>query len=169
MKYEIFGNRDLPEEQRATPQGKQRIYFTCHPGDCNFFDSVCDMIWKHHRDCAVFYDEDPDNPEDMDNFESNIDCMQLIVIAVTRKFIYQETTANTVLKYAVKKHIPVLPVFKEPEIEMEFSRKFGDLQGLSPDSSDATQISFDEKLKKFLDSVLVGNELIEQIRAAFDA
>ena len=50
-----------------------------------------------------------------------------------------------------------------------FTEHFGDLQYLDPNARDETAISYDEKLKKYLNSVLVGDELAAKVRAAFDA
>ncbi|MCH5191681.1 MAG: TIR domain-containing protein [Oscillospiraceae bacterium] len=162
MKYKTRGN--------ASPQGKARIYFTGHPTDVKqYFESISDDILKLHN-CAVFYDEDPEHPEDADNFISRLDSMQLIVLAVTGRYIYGETFAhNTVFKHAMERHIPVLPILEENGIERDFDKKCGNLQYLDPNAKDDTAVSFEEKLKKFLDSVLVGDELVAKVRAAFDA
>ena len=47
--------------------------------------------------------------------------------------------------------------------------KCGDIQYLDPYCRDETAISYDEKLTKYLDSVLIGDKLAERIRDAFDA
>jgi len=43
------------------------------------------------------------------------------------------------------------------------------LQFLDKHNADTTAIGYDEKLQKYLESVLIGDELAEKIRAAFDA
>lgn len=153
----------------TSPQGIPKVYFTGHPADCKaYFKSISEQLLKLHN-CAVFYDEDPERPEDMDNFYSDIDRMQLIVIVVTGRYVYQDTFAHQVFQYAVKHHKPVLPILEESGIESDFNKKCGDLQFLNPNSTDVTEISYEEKLKKFLDSILVKDELAEKIRKAFDA
>lgn len=162
MKYKTKGN--------SSPQGKPRVYFTGHPKDCAaFLESISDMILKFH-DCAVFYDEDSEQPEDAENFMSDLDSMQLIVIVITSRYVYGDTFAhNVVFKHAMEKHIPVLPILEESGIEADFDRKCGDLQFLNPNVRDDTEINFEDKLKKFLDSVLINDELAAKVRAAFDA
>ena len=162
MKYKTRGN--------SNPQGKPRVYFTAHPADVElYFENITNAILKLH-DCAVFYDEDPEHPEDAENFISDLDRMQLIVLVVTSRYVYGDTFAhNTVFRHAMERHIPVLPVLEERDIEGDFDKKCGDLQYLDPNARDDTAISFEEKLKKFLDSVLVGEELAAKVRAAFDA
>ena len=47
--------------------------------------------------------------------------------------------------------------------------KFGELQYINPYSQDLTEISYEEKLKKYLESVLISEETAKRIRAAFEA
>ena len=96
--------------------------------------------------------------------------MQLIVVVITGNYVYNDTSAhNDVFSHAMENHIPVLPILEESGIENEFNKKCGDLQYLNPNTTDPTEISFDEKLKNFLDMVLIGDELAEKVRKAFDA
>ena len=154
----------------SSPQGKPKVYFTGHPKDCSaYLDSISKMILDLHN-CAIFYDEDPEHPEDEENFISDLDSMQLIVLVVTSRYVYSKTFAHDVVfKHAIEKHIPVLPILEESGIEADFNKKCGDLQFLNPHSRDTTEISFEEKLKKFLDAILIGDELAEKVRKAFDA
>ena len=162
MKYKTRGS--------VSPQGKPRVYFTGHPADVKqHFESITSAILKLHN-CAVFYDEDPEHPEDGENFLSDLDRMQLIVVAVTGRYVYGDTFAhNTVFRHAMARHIPVLPILEESGIERDFDKKCGNLQYLDPNARDNTAISFEDKLKKLLDSVLVGDELAAKVREAFDA
>lgn len=161
MKYKTLGN--------SNPKGKPRVYFTGHPADCKiYFDEITDLILKHH-DCAVFYDEDPEHPKDEDNFISDLDSMQLVVIVVTSRYVYKDTFAhNVVFNHAIERHIPVLPILEEGGIETDFNKKCGDLQYIDPNSKDTTEIRFEEKLKKFLDMIFLGDELAQKVRNAFD-
>lgn len=154
----------------SSPQGKQKIYFTGHPDDCKtYFPDISNQILKL-CDCAVFYDEDPEHPEDIENFTEDLNGMQLIVLLVTGNYIFGDTFAhNTVFAHAIERHIPVLPILMNSELANDFSKKCGDLHCLMPNSTDVTEISYEEKLKSFLESVLVGDELAEKVRAAFDA
>ena len=82
-------------------------------------------------------------------------------------------TANDALdvdfKFAMEHHIPVLPLMQEPGLEELFNKKCGELQFLDKNKIDETAISYEEKLEKYLSSVLIGDELAEKIRAAFNA
>ena len=42
----------------ASPQGKSRVYFSCHPEDREkYFDITCEQILSVN-DCAIYYTED---------------------------------------------------------------------------------------------------------------
>ena len=57
----------------------------------------------------------------------------------------------------------------EQGLDELYRNHFGDRHYLDPYQSDSTAISFDEKLKSYILSVTVGDELAEKVRKAFDA
>ncbi len=96
--------------------------------------------------------------------------MQLFVMPVTTRLLCSDNAARCEeFPFAMEKHIPVLPLMQESNLEGLFNQKCGDLQFLDKNNTDATAASYDEKLEKYLSSVLVGDELAEKVRAAFDA
>ena len=152
----------------SSPQGKPRVYFCCHSNDFNeYFESVSDEILTK-QNCAIWYvDESAVRDED---FFADLKQMQLFVMPVTTNLLCTENEAlDTEFKFAIENHIPVLPLMQESGLEELFNKKCGDLQFLDKNNADVTTISYDEKLKKYLESVLIGDELAEKIRAAFDA
>jgi hypothetical protein len=58
---------------------------------------------------------------------------------------------------------------QEPGLENIFNQMCGNLQFLDKSNRDKTTISYEEKLEKYLASVLTGDELTKKIREAFDA
>ncbi len=158
-----------------TVQGKQKAYFCAHPDDYGrYFESVTEEILgvlekEGNHNCAFLYLEDPRSARD-DAFFFDLKEMDLVVMPVTSKLL---TTANPALdidfKFASEKGLTILPLMMEAELGDEFNAKCGDLQYLDPNSHDITAISYKEKLTKFLTSVLIGDELAEKIRNAFDA
>lgn len=96
--------------------------------------------------------------------------MQLFVMPVTTRLL---TTPNRALEvefsFAMEHHIPGLPLMQEGGLEDLFNKKCGDLQFLDKTARDSTAISYEEKLEKYLASVLVGDELAQKVRDAFDA
>ncbi|MBQ6836907.1 MAG: hypothetical protein IJO47_07625, partial [Clostridia bacterium] len=156
----------------ASPQGKPRVYFTCHVEDFDlYFEQVCEYIFKSH-DCAVYYTADMNESISDEDKVTDLESNNLFVVPVTFKLLSAPNRAmDEDIKFALNKHIPVLPLMMESGLDAIYSRpdKFGELQYLSPFSNDATEVSFDEKLKKYLESVLVSDEMAKRVRAAFDA
>ncbi len=156
----------------SSPRDKRRVYFTCHPDDFEkYFDKVCEDIFASH-DCAVYYTEDMNEAIEEKNLETDLESNNMFVISVTFKLL---STPNRAMDFdfpfAAGKHIPVLPIMMEPGLDVLYSRedKFGEMQYLNPFSTDLTAISYKNKLKKYLDTVLLSDETAKRVRAAFDA
>lgn len=150
------------------PEGKPRVFFACHPGDLpEYLQILCDDIFATH-DCAVYYTEDmSQKPE-----EELLERFNLLVVPVTNRLLTEPNRAmDEDVPEALRRRIPVLPVLVEavPDELYADAAKFGALQYLNRVSSDTTEISYGEKLKKYLDSVLLSRELADRIRGAFSA
>ena len=165
LKYKTPGN--------ASPQGRPRVFFCCHPDDFErMFEPITKEILEIQENAAIWYYDPKEGIPEGEEFLADLSQMQLFVIPVTSAFIYQDNPARTYeFAYAVNHHIPVLPLMQESGLEGDFNRICGDLQFLDKAGSqkDATAIPYEEKLKKFLESVLVGDEEAQKIRNAFDA
>ncbi|MBQ3489055.1 MAG: tetratricopeptide repeat protein [Clostridia bacterium] len=156
----------------SSPERKPRVYFTCHPEDfTKYFEKICEDIFAT-QDCAVFYTESMTEEIEEKYKESDLGQMNLFVIPVTFKLLSKPNRAmDSDFRYAKEKHIPVLPIMMETGLDSFYSAKdkFGEAQYLSPYVQDMTAISYEEKLKKYLESVLISSEMAERIRKAFDA
>ena len=154
----------------AIPHGKARVYFTCHPQDFDkYFESICEQIFKT-QDCAVYYTEDMTMTYTEDQLETDLGQMTLFVIPVTFKLLQGGNRAVEIdLAFANENHIPILPLMIEPGLVDLFTQKFGKIQYLNPNSKDETAIRYEEKLKTFLEDVLIGSELRRRVQDAFDA
>ena len=155
----------------SDPKGKPKVYFSCHPED---FGEALGLITEdllNHANCAVFYDEEIGTADRMEaEVEDILKEMQLVVFAVTSKFIHEKNRAkDTELPLALKNHIPVLPILLENGLGYEFSNNCAKIQLVSKYGTDSTAIPYDDVLQTFLDSVLVGDKLAGQVRDAFDA
>ena len=151
---------------------KPRVYFTCHPDDFETcFQKICNDIFKTH-DCAIYYTQDMNEAIGSEEREVDLGRINLFVVPVTTALL---TTPNRAMDedipHALAKHIPVLPIMMESGIDELYSKpdKFGQLQYLNPHSQDFTEIFYEEKLKKYLESVLISDKLATRVRAAFDA
>lgn len=154
------------------PRGKPRVFFTCHPEDFDrYFEQICKRIFKTH-DCAIYYTEDMSEPIPEQDLDTDLGSNNLLVIPVTRRLLTEENRAmNKDFPYAKRANMPILPIMMEPELDALYSKpeNFGTLQYLSVSSADATAISYEEKLQKFLETVLISDEMAKRIRDAFDA
>ena len=161
LQYKTRGN--------SSPQGKPRVYFCCHPNDfALYFDKISDEILTV-QNCAVWYAKDLDAARDAE-FLNDLAQMQLFVMPVTSDLLYMPNHAiDTEFSFAIKHHIPVLPLIQESNLEDVFNQKCGNMHFLDVNAQDATAIPYKEKLKSFLDSVLIGDDMAQKIRDAFDA
>ena len=154
------------------PKGKPRVYFTCHPEDfARHFEKICEDIFKTH-DCAVYYTQDMTETIEEENLAVDMGQMNLFVVPVTTALLTQSSRAKDVdLAYAMQMHIPILPFLMDRGIDDLYSRSevFGQRQYLVPDSTDPTEIRYEDKLKKHLESVLISDEMAKRVRLAFDA
>lgn len=162
LRYKTRGN--------SLSTGKPYVYFCAHEKDFSiFFDRITDKILKV-TNCAVFYDDGTGDVCDEETRFSDLLRMKLFILPVTTRFLCDETSRAMVeFRFAVDHHIPVLPILQERGIEFKFNEICGEMQMISEVSSDDTEIGFDEKLKMFLSAILIGDELTEKVRAAFDA
>ena len=156
----------------AEPKGKPRVYFTCHPADFDrCFEKIREDIFKV-QDCAIYYTADMSEPMEEENLATDLGQMSLFVVPVTHSLL---TTPNRAmdadLAFAKTAQIPILPFMMESDLDEIYSRedKFGPLQYLNPISTDLTEVRYEDKLKKYLESTLISDEMAKRIRAAFDA
>ena len=156
----------------TSPYGKSRVYFTCHPEDfADLFETVCKDIFKTH-DCAIYYTEDMTAPIPAEDLATDLESANLFVVPVTLKLLTEPNRAmDHDIPFALQKHIPVLPIMMETDIDPIYARpdKFGELQYLRPKGGDDTEVSYEEKLKKYLEAILISDEMAKRVRAAFDA
>lgn len=153
-------------------KGKPRVYFTCHPDDLDiYFDKICEDIFKTH-DCVIYYTPDMTEMIADGDRETDLGQNNLFVVPVTFKLLSTKNRAmDSDISYAKEKRIPVLPFMMESGIDKIYAQpeKFGERQYLSPFSHDITEVSYKEKLKSYLESVLISDETASRVRAAFDA
>ena len=151
-------------------QSGKRVYFCANPKDHErFFEHICNLVLSKQI-CTIYFDPMPDATVNREELFTLLSEMHLFVIPISFEFLTKPSRARDVeLAYAMEKHIPVLPLMQDSGIDELFTKVFGNMQYLDEHNRDSTAISFDEKLEKFLNSVLVGDELAEKVRKAFDA
>ncbi|MBR5601150.1 MAG: tetratricopeptide repeat protein, partial [Clostridia bacterium] len=156
----------------ANPKGRPRVYFTCHPEDFSrYFEKMCEDIFRTH-DCAVYYTEDVTAPLGGMEADTDLGQMNLFVVPVTFKLLSSPNRAMDVdIAYAKRHRIAILPFMMESGIDALYAQpdKFGERQYISPYSTDTTEISYADKLKRYLEAVLISDEAAQRVRNAFDA
>ena len=156
----------------SIPKGKPRVYFTCHPDDFDkYFDKICEDVFKTH-DCAIYYTADMTEAFDETNMDVDLGQMNLFLVPVTFRLMNEPCRAMQVdIGFAKANNIAILPFMIDSGIDDVYSmpENFGERQYLSPFSQDITQIGYEEKLKRVLESVLISDETVKRVRAAFDA
>ena len=162
LKYKTRGNSE--------PKGKPRVYFSCHPVD---FDTAFPLISEDilgYANCSIWYDEDLTGPVDEQELTEILRDMQLVVFGITSKFLHEAHRAKDLeLPIAIRENIPILPIMLENGLGYEFSNTCAKIQVVSRYVTDSTATPYEEVLKTYLHSVLVGDELAEKVRSAFDA
>lgn len=154
----------------ASPEGLPRVYFCTHPADRPAFLDITARELFAVQNCSLWYDTDPDHPLPDRDWQLELNQMQLFVVTVTARFLYEDCRARLVeLPFALEQHIPVMPILREPGLAEDFSRLCGTVQALDPCTQDPTALPYPAKLHAFLESVLIGDELTAQVRQAFDA
>ena len=165
------------------PQGKQKVYFCCHPDDfADTFDLLCGDIVSRESNCAIYYEADPHGGYDREELLFQLGEMQLFIVPVTKRLLSEPNRAMELeLPFALgqtaaadgkSRHVAVLPVlFGGSGVKDAFnaSRVFQDIQYLDRYAEDSTGLSYEEKLKQFLRSVIVSGEEAARIRSEFRA
>lgn len=146
---------------------RPRVFYAAHPKDhARYFDEVRADVYRT-EDCVFFYLEPSDEPDE--GYEADLSEMQLFVIPVTGYFLYEDSRAYRDFLFAREHHIPVLLLMQERGLDDLFRERCGDLQYLCKENEAEDGVPYEEKLSRFLSSVLVGEATAARIRAAFDA
>ena len=109
---------------------------------------------------------------DETNMDVDLSRMNLFLVPVTFRLMNEPCRAMAVdIAFAKKKNIVILPFMMESGIDDVYSlpNNLGERQYLSPFNRDMTEIGYDEKLKKVLESVLISDEMAKRVRKEFEA
>lgn len=103
---------------------------------------------------------------------TDLDGMNLFVIPVTKALLTVPNRAMDIdLPYTMEKRIPVLPIMLDTGLDPIYSRedRFGKLHYLSPSDTSELGLGYSEKLKRYLESIFVVDDVKDKIEKAFDA
>jgi hypothetical protein len=108
---------------------------------------------------------------DTENMEE-LGCMNLFVVPVTTRLL---TTANRAMNvdiaFAKERNISILPIIMEPVSDHLYSdeKKLGKRQFIDPFNADPSEVSYEQKLTRFIKEKLVDKKMSERIQSAFDS
>ena len=167
-----MANFNFITRDRSDPKGKSRVYISCHPQDHPlYFQQICGDIFKTH-DCVIYYSDEQDPDNDDPNQDVALESINLFVFPVSKRLLTSDCRAmQTDLPFARNRHIPILPIMMETGLDELYAQPdhFGPLQYLTPCAGDGTEMAYADKLRRFLDSVLISAATAARIRKAFDA
>lgn len=146
----------------TSPAGKPRVYICAHPEDREevlktLAPEILDLQNVALMCCPG---EEFLDAEDMKE-------MALVLVAVTERFLRTQGGAREEYRRALELRIPTLPLLLEQDQVELFNEVCGERHVLDPFSKDETALSFREKLGKFLEQILYGEELRSKIRSVF--
>ena len=155
---------------RTNPAKLPKVWLCAHHKDIPAFlqndaNKILSIV-----NCAIWYDENSNNNYNEEELIDNLSCMDLFVVPVTHQFLIEDNRALLVeLPYAIKNNIPILPIIKDSALTNLFNEKCGYIQYLSLENDDEMSFSSDEKLKKYISTILLDAETTKKVRDAFDA
>ncbi len=165
-----MANIQIKAKDNENIEKKPKVFFTCYQDDfIKYFDRICKDIFATHN-CAIYYTADMN--EEFEDMETDFARYNLFVVPVTQNLLAKHNrTMEKDIPYAKEKGIPVLPIMMEHGIDELYSEadKFGDMQYLDPNEIDDTALKYSDKLQRYLESVLISEEMAERVRHAFDA
>lgn len=115
--------------------------------------------------------------ETMEDLELQLAEMNLFVFLVTSRFLLEPCFPKERLYgFAMKKHIPILPICLEAGLEKMFARQmngicpgYGEIQVLNRRPADPTELPYPEKLRRNLYRILPAEEDYKKMEEAFSA
>ncbi len=148
----------------ASPLGKLKIWFCAHSDDVErYLGQISENIYDiNYLDWAIWYDKEISEDYD-DDFLKSLERMELFVVPITQKLLYEPNRAIDVeVPFAIKNHIPVLPLVQEDGLIEQFNKRFHNLQYI-----DTLDRDFKQKLKNYLCQILIDSDLVDQVKSNF--
>ena len=151
----------------TSPQGKPKVYLLIDPPNEALAKAIADELLAAVN-CAVFFRKERIANES--EHLATLSEMNLFVLPITTNFLTGNGEAYTVeFTFAQNAQVPILPLMQESGLDELFNQKCGDLQYLDKNRREPAALPYQEKLEKFLNAILVKDELAAKIRNSFDA
>ncbi len=153
-------------------KGINKVYFSCHPDDFNkWFEVITDEI-SEIADCSIYYLVDqnfyPSSEEELDYF-ADLSQFSLFVFPITvDSYLKKPSRARNIdFSTALKQGARVLPILVDGTLDWDnLPEELSKKQILDRTKNMST---FRDKLKIYLQSVLVDENTYKKVQDAFDA
>lgn len=143
------------------------IYISAHPADFQaHFQSIRQDLFDLTQ-CILYYDPDPDHPEDLSRFVSDLSQMNLIILPITQKFLREESFARDwILQLVEKLHLPFLPICADQDVFPFLQKYIPAFHALARFCEDPKEPSFLQKLQDYLNTLFPSSRQIQDVQAA---
>ena len=150
----------------SSPSGKTWVFLCALPEDtAAWLKMIRDDIFRFCN-CAIWYDDGKDTS--LRELEDAIDQSAMAVLPVTAALLAPDSEIKRrFLPLLQVYQVSILPVLNDPHLLGAFNAQFRNIQVLDRHSTDSTAIPYEEKLQRFLDTMLLRDDLAEQVRQAF--
>ena len=159
--YGLTAFSKLGKNAKVEKTNKVTIYLSYFKDDIKKANNLINKILKDN-DVIICYRDYEEFPEV--NFkETNllIGQLHISILLITNNYLNSENndSYNEEYRYILDNHIPFIPIIDDENIDLEkYTELFGTIQYLDINQKDETQISFDKKLKDFLNKHAVSSE-----------
>lgn len=147
-----------PSSVRDPRNHPRRIYFSCHPDDMIYFETISEQIREIEKDCVIAY---ADTDGDIELRQKEILDFHLTVIPITERWFSEGTHVNE-FTLLTTKHKAILPILLDNSFEERFNVISGNLQFLRYQDNE-----FNEKLRITLQNILFDSSLLERVSSVF--
>ena len=154
-------------------KGRSKVLLVMHEEDRDAYEKLITDDVLQAGDCAVFTlkrgaeSELEQNPADFAEHIQNIGEMRILVAVVTGRFLAEECFARLVqVEEAIEQNVAVLPVIVETGLVDRFNcdSVLSGMQFLDRTSTDPTELGYETKLRRYLDSMILTQTDVEEIR-----
>ena len=177
QKTKDYGYLKVTTRTGVSEKGRSKVLIVMHEEDRTAYEALITQDVLRSADCAVFTLKagaeqklaggTPQELADFVEHMANIGEMRIVVAVVTERFLSDECFGRLVqVPEAIERKVAVLPIIVEPGLVDEFNNDeiFSGMQFLDRTSTDSTELGYEVKLRKYLDSLILTQTEVRDIR-----
>lgn len=150
----------------TSPSGKAWVFLCALPEEVQARLAVVREDIFRFCNCAIWYDDGVDTS--YDDLESAIAQSAMAVLPVTAALLDPcSPLQRRILPLLQTYRVSILPVLDDPNLLDAFNACFRNIQFLDRYSNDQTAIPYEAKLERFLDTMLLKDDLAERVHQVF--